>query len=127
MIIAVIFRSECQKYCLIKALKPSAASNNVLAPVINYIDTKIRVKFDGTCLKQERLTFTYKKVVNSYIVYKINACPYALDTNFELKHSLFGATKLITNTDPEKYKYSGYGIGFGPLGLVKMLYYLVLL
>ena len=25
--------------------------------------------------------------------------------------SLFGAVKLTTNTDPDKYSYSGYGIG----------------
>ena len=29
---------------------------------INYIDrAKIRVKFDGSCLKQEKMTFTHEK------------------------------------------------------------------
>ena len=32
--------------------------------------------------------------------------------NFTLKHSLFGAVKLTKYVDPNKYKYSGYGIEF---------------
>ena len=38
--IPVIFQCGCQNYCLIKVLKPTDASNNVLASEINYIDTK---------------------------------------------------------------------------------------
>ena len=33
---------------------------------------KIRVKFDGSFLKQDKLTFTHKTVVNIYIVYEKN-------------------------------------------------------
>ena len=33
-----------------------------------------------------------------------------------LKNSFFGAVKLIKNTDIDKYKYSGYGIGFDRSG-----------
>ena len=29
-----------------------------------------------------------------------------------MKNALFGAVKLTKNTDIDKYKYSGYGIGF---------------
>ena len=36
-------------------------SNNSLTPSLNHINTKIRVKFDGSYLKQEKLTFTHKK------------------------------------------------------------------
>ena len=32
-----------------------------------------------------------------------------------LGNSSFGAVKL-TNPDPDKYKYSGYGIGFDAIG-----------
>ena len=31
---------------------------------------------------------------------------------FILDNCLFGSLKLIKNTDPNKYKYSVYGIGF---------------
>ena len=32
--------------------------------------------------------------------------------NFTLNSCLFGSVKLTENADPDKYKYSGYGIGF---------------
>ena len=35
-----------------------------------------------------------------------------LNTYFALKNCLFGSVKLTKNFDPEKYKYSGYGIRF---------------
>ena len=33
-------------------------------------------------------------------------------TDFTLGNSSFGAVKLTKNADPDKYKYSGYGIVF---------------
>ena len=54
---------------------------------------------------------THKKVVNIYIVYELEAFgSYASDPT--LKNCLFGAVTLTKNADIEKYKYSGYGIGF---------------
>ena len=45
-----------------------------LSPSINCIGNKIRVKFTGSCLKQSnRLTYTYGRVVNFYIVYELGA------------------------------------------------------
>ena len=35
-----------------------------------------------------------------------------LNTEWTLKDCLFGAVKLNKNADTDKYKYSGYGIGF---------------
>ena len=37
---------------------------------------------------------------------------YAGSSNPTLGNSLFGAVELIKNADIDKYKYSGYGIGF---------------
>ena len=31
---------------------------------------------------------------------------------YTLKDCFFGAVKLTKNADPDKYSYSGYGIGF---------------
>ena len=45
---------------------------NSLAPVLTYIGNKTRVKFDGICLKQDKITFTHWKTVNIYFVYEIN-------------------------------------------------------
>ena len=35
-----------------------------------------------------------------------------MNTDFTLGNSLFGSKELTKNTDPGKYKYSGYSIGF---------------
>ena len=35
-----------------------------------------------------------------------------LDTDFTLGNCLFGSAKLTKNADPDKYKCSGYGVGF---------------
>ena len=45
------------------------------------------------------MSFLHEKVVNLYISYRLDNC-------------LFGAVKLTKNTDPDKCKCSGYGIGF---------------
>ena len=36
---------------------------------------------------------------------------------FILENCLFGAVKITKNTDVDKYKYSGYGIGFDGRGV----------
>ena len=43
--------------------KPNV-SDNFLAPALSYIGNKTRVKFDGSCLKQDKITFTHGKIVN---------------------------------------------------------------
>ena len=43
--------------------------NNSLAPGLSFFGNKIRVKFVGSCLKQDKLTFTHGTIVNIYLVY----------------------------------------------------------
>ena len=38
---------------------------------LDYVSTKVRVKFNGDCLKQEKITFNHGKIINIYIVYEI--------------------------------------------------------
>ena len=79
---------------------------------IIYVGNKIRVKFTGSCLKQSnKLTYTHGKVVNIYIVYELGASS-SHNNDPTLKNCLFGAVTLTKNADIDKYKYSGYGIGF---------------
>ena len=83
-----------------------------ITPYLSYYDTnKIRVKFDGGCLKQDQGTLLHGGLVNIYMVYQIadnsNASSYPT-----LENILFGAVKLTKNADIDKYGYSGYGIGF---------------
>ena len=59
---------------------------------------------------QNQLTYNYRPVVNIYIAYETT--PDTKTSNIALKNCLFGAIKLIKNSDVDKYKYPGYGIGF---------------
>ena len=55
-------------------------------------------------------------IINIYIVYKTS--PKTISSSFVLKNSLFGAVKTtnITNSDPDKWQYSGCGIRFDSKG-----------
>ena len=90
--------------------------NYLLNPHLDvYNMTKIRVKFNGGCLNRFPLSILHGGIVNIYIVYEItsnfNASNYP-----RLENCLFGSVKLTNNTDIDKYKYSGYGIGFDRKG-----------
>ena len=95
-----------------ESIKPSTTSVNSLAPALNYFGNKIRVKYNGGCLKQDKITFTHGKTVNICIVYEINFRNYVYSSNPTLLNSLFGVVKLVKSADIGKCKYSGYGIGF---------------
>ena len=51
---------------------PSASNNFINFPSLNYLDAKVRVRFTGSCLKQPKVSYAHRKVVNIYIVYEIN-------------------------------------------------------
>ena len=42
-----------------ESIKPPSSPNNFLTPSLNYVGTKIRVKFSGSCLKQNKVTYTH--------------------------------------------------------------------
>ena len=44
-----------------ESINPPATSGNSLAPALNYIGNNTRVKFDESCLKQDKITFIHKK------------------------------------------------------------------
>ena len=94
-----------------ESIKPPPTANNSLTPELSYYGTKTRVKFTRSCLKESSHILTHKKVVNIYIVYELAASSSNVNDP-TLKNCLFGAVSLTKNADIEKYKYSGYGIGF---------------
>ena len=53
-----------------------------------------------------------KNVVNLFIVYELDTWSQDINGDFTLINCLFGSAKLTKNSDSEKYKYSGYKIGF---------------
>ena len=55
-----------------KSIKPPTASDNSLSPLIDCLGNKTRLKFNGSCLKQNKLTYTHRIIVNIYIVYEIS-------------------------------------------------------
>ena len=75
-------------------------------------------KLNGSCLKQDKATFTPSNKVHLFIVYELDTWSKDLNTNFILKsNSLklklnFYSKTLTKNADPDKYSYFGFGIGF---------------
>ena len=111
MLLIVCYHGDPNEY-FIESIKPPTTFDNSLTPKLNYYNnTKIRVQFTGSCLKQPKFSFTHKKVVNIYIVYELSASSFHI-SDPTIKNCLFGAVTLTKNTDTEKYRYSGYGIGF---------------
>ena len=51
-------------------------SNNSFNPEINCLDNAKILQFVGSSLKQDKVTFNHKGVVNIYIVYDINLWPF---------------------------------------------------
>ena len=86
-----------------------------LNPQFSYFHTKTRAEFRGSCLKQDKIKFNHGKIVNIYIVYELNKL-YSRTTP-TLVNCLFGAVSITKNADIDKYKYSGYRIGFDRGGL----------
>ena len=58
------------------------------------------------------MSFLHKNVVNFYTPYKLDAWSKDTYTDFVLGSCLFGAVKITKNADPDKYRCSGYSIGF---------------
>ena len=92
-----------------ESIKTPATFHNSLAPALHLINTKLRVKFNSHCLKQDKVTFTHKIVVNFHLVYEINLLLYIQGADFTLGNSLFGSARLNKNADSEKYFCSVYG------------------
>ena len=83
----------------------------IVLSIIKLYCVKTRVKLDGSCLKQDKTTFTHGTIVVIYIVYEISICD--SNNNYPtLENFLFGGVNLTKNADIDKYKYSGYVTGF---------------
>ena len=92
-------------------IKTPSTSRNFLNPLLDYVNTEIRVKFSGSCLKQDKATHNHGTIVNIHIVYEISIND-NINSYPTLENCLFGAVSLTKHVDIDQYKYSGYGIGF---------------
>ena len=68
-------------------------------------------KLNGHCLINNNTSIP-QKLINLYISYTLDSWSRHLNTDFTLVNFLFRSVELTENTDPNKYKYSGYGMGF---------------
>ena len=74
-----------------------------------------QVKFNGSCLTQNKIIFYQKKIVNIYIAFELIL--HNLNSNYPtLENCLFGAVELARGTDIDNYKYFGYWIEFDRKG-----------
>ena len=82
---------------------------------LNHYGSKVKVEFNGSCLKKDKIKYTHGTIVNMYIVYEIskniNISSYPTFENI-----LSGTVSLIKNVDIDEYKYSGYDTGFDRKG-----------
>ena len=84
-------------------------------------NSRIRLEFKGSSLKQDKVHFASNDVVNLYIVYEYNICSQDSNAEFTLKDCLFGAVKLTKIANPNKYSYSGYRIRFDSRSLFSII------
>ena len=93
------------------------ASNYSVTPNLSYYGTKTRVELDESCFYSDKVTFNYEKVVNIYIAFEIiviaNISKSSSNDSYPTSEkALFGAFNLTKNANIDRYKYSGFGIGF---------------
>ena len=82
------------------------------SPKLSYINSRMRVKFEGDCLKQDKVTYNHGTII--HIFYGLYT--HTISSSVTLKNCLFGSVKLTKKADIDKYKYSGYGIRFDSRG-----------
>ena len=85
------------------------ASNYSITPEVSYYGSKIRVKFNGSCLNRDKIIFNHGKIVNIYIFSEISK-NFNISSYSTLENCLFGAVNLTKHADIDNYKHSGYGI-----------------
>ena len=85
-------------------LNSNTASNYKITPDLSYYGTKIRVEFNGSCLKQDKVIYNHGKIVNIYIIYEISK-NYNIRNYPTLENCLFGAVSLTKNADIDQIWY----------------------
>ena len=84
-----------------------------LMPVLEN-NGRMNVKFNGYYFAHNKaLHLNTNKVVNIYIVYRLDSISRTRNIDYAIQNALFGTIKVTKNaTDSSKNKYEGYGICF---------------
>ena len=96
-------------------INSNTVSNYSITPKLSEYGTRARVKFSGSCLRQDKATYNHRTIVNIYIVFEISK-NYNISSYPALENCLFGAVSLTKHVEIDQYKYSGYDIGFNRKG-----------
>ena len=83
-------------------IKAPTTNNNSLAPKLSYVGNKARVKFNGSCLKQDKIRHTRGTIVNIYSVHELSS-NLNYNENITLENCLFYGVKLTKNDDIIKF------------------------
>ena len=100
-----------------ESVKSPKTSNNIITPALSYYVTKTKVKFNGNCSQQPKVSHTHGIIVNIYIVYELSASSSHSDDP-TLKNCLFDAVTLTKNGDIDRY-----GILVMELNLIENLFF----
>ena len=82
-------------------LKPTIVSNGVYG---------LKINMDKECMQLNSIPIRSNGVVNCYIVFDLDTSIHN-DNDPTIKSCLFGEVEITNNSDIEKYKYKGFGIG----------------
>ena len=77
-----------------ESIKNPSTSGNSFAPKRNTDYQLSKVKFNGNCLKQDRVSILHKSVVNWFTTYKLDTWSRDLNTYLTIGNCLFGAVTL---------------------------------
>ena len=80
--------------------------------------TRMSVKFFGNYVKENKLIYLVKSVVNIYIVYSLYSISNTRNTGYTIQNALFGRVKRTEDpSDSDNNKYVGCGTCFDEGGL----------
>ena len=77
----------------------------------NNENNRLGVTFNENYIKQNKLGYAHRKIINLYIVYEFKNRRVD-NPDFTVQNGLFGAVKITKNANSSHYKYEGYGICF---------------
>ena len=76
-------------------------------------DSRMNVYLSGNHFQQNVANIpNSNNVINIYIVYKLTLISSTRNTDYTIQNALFGAMKIIKNTNSSKNNYKGYGLCF---------------
>ena len=67
--------------------------------------------FNVNYFKQDPIPIP-NKVINIYVVYKLDSISSTRNADYTIQNALFGALKITKNTDSSENNYTGYGLCF---------------